>query len=311
MPMPMGYEQFQPPASNLNANNSKKIKIENDHSQNITPQQPNLQHVQGSPTPMGYEQFIPPQNNLNAPNSGRIKIESEDFLIYDVPGDGQCFFHALSLAITGNLSQSLVYRSLICSEIYNNFDFYEDQLKLSHHSNISRHEYLNKMVHGNQWATSTEISVATRILQSNINILLQGRDGHNNICFTKEEYINSSLSRNVDLLLHLNHFKLLIKNYNEQNGFQFHSTSIAIQQKSNEDSFSKLNKIYKSKISKGKKHEKRKQPQEKSSTSGKKIKMTKSNTNVEQKNPTQKNMPGIILNDIEIPISIIVKYVSI
>jgi hypothetical protein len=26
----MGYEQFQPPSSNLNANNSKKIKIEND-----------------------------------------------------------------------------------------------------------------------------------------------------------------------------------------------------------------------------------------------------------------------------------------
>ena len=71
------------------------------------------------------------------------------------------------------------------------------------------------MVHGNQWSTSTEIPVATRILQSNINIWLQGRDGHNNICFTKEEYINSSLSRNVDLLLHLNHFKLLIKNSNE------------------------------------------------------------------------------------------------
>jgi hypothetical protein len=121
-------------------------------------------------------------------------------------------------------------------------------------------------------------------LQSNINIWLQGRDGHSNICFTKEEYINSSLSRNVDLLLRLNHFKLLIKNSNEQNGFQFHSTSIAIQQKSNEDSFSKLNKIYKNKISKGKQNEKRKQPQEKSSTSGKKIKLAKSNTNVEHKN---------------------------
>jgi hypothetical protein len=177
--------------------------------------------------PMGYEQLKHPQNNLNAKNSGRIKIENEDFLMYDVPGDGQCFFHALSLAITGNLSQSLVYRSLICSEIYNNFDFYEDQLKLSHHTNISRHEYLNKMVHGNQWATSTEISVATRILQSIINIWLQGRDGQNNICFTKEEYINSSLSRNVDLLLHQNHFKLFIKNSMEQNGYQFHSTRIA------------------------------------------------------------------------------------
>jgi hypothetical protein len=39
--------------------------------------------------------------------------------------------------------------------------------------------------------------------------------------------------------------------------------------------------------------------------------LTKSNTNVEQKNPTQKNMTGIIPNVIEIPLSIIVKYVSI
>ena len=77
-------------------------------------------------------------------------------------------------------------------------------------------------------------------MQSNINIWLQGGDGQNNICFTKEEYINSSLSRNVDLLLHQNHFKLLIKNSTEQNGYQFHSTRITKQPKSNEDSFSKL-----------------------------------------------------------------------
>jgi hypothetical protein len=56
------------------------FSIENDHSQNITPQQPNVQHVQGSPMPMGYEQFKLPQNILDTPNSGRIKIESEDFL---------------------------------------------------------------------------------------------------------------------------------------------------------------------------------------------------------------------------------------
>jgi hypothetical protein len=73
--------------------------------------------------PVGYEQLKHPHNDLNAKNSGRIKIKNEDFLIYDVPGDGQCFFHALNLAITGNLSQSLVYRSLICSEIYN-FDLF-------------------------------------------------------------------------------------------------------------------------------------------------------------------------------------------
>ena len=163
------------------------------------------------------------------------------FFICDVPGDGQCFFHAISLAITGNLSQSLVYRSLICSEIYNNF-LWRPVTTWSQYQYFN-HEYLNKMVHGNQWATSTEISVAIIILQNNINIWLQGRDGQNNICFTKEEYINSSLSRNVDLFLHQNHFKLLTKNSTEQNGYQFHSARIAKQPKSNEDSFSKLQSI--------------------------------------------------------------------
>jgi hypothetical protein len=63
---------------------------------------------------------------------------------------------------------------LICSEIYNNFDFYEDQLKLSHHSNISRHAYRNKMVHGIQWATSIDISVATRI--GELEFIVKGLD---------------------------------------------------------------------------------------------------------------------------------------
>ena len=71
--MPMGYEQFQLPSSNLNANNSKEIKIENDHSQNITPHPSN---VQGTPAmPMGYEQLQPPPSNLNANISKKIKRE--------------------------------------------------------------------------------------------------------------------------------------------------------------------------------------------------------------------------------------------
>jgi hypothetical protein len=45
----------------------KKIKIENDHSQNIIPQQPNLQ---GSPMPMGYEQLKHPQNIKQHENTG-------------------------------------------------------------------------------------------------------------------------------------------------------------------------------------------------------------------------------------------------
>ena len=104
MPIPMGYE-LQPSSSNLNANNSKKKK---DREWPFTKYNPTTKFtacdVHGSPMPMDYEQFKPPQNNVNAPNYGRIQIESEDFPIYDVPGDGQCYFHAHSLAITGNVS---------------------------------------------------------------------------------------------------------------------------------------------------------------------------------------------------------------
>jgi hypothetical protein len=63
------------------------------------------------------------------------------------------------------------------------FDILFLYILFSFENESSLHVYRNKMVHGNQWATSTEISVATRILQSNINIWLQGRDGQNNICF--------------------------------------------------------------------------------------------------------------------------------
>jgi hypothetical protein len=52
--------------------------------------------------PMGYEQLKHPQNNLNAKNSGRIKIENEDFLMYDVPVDGQCNLSICSTLVTTN-----------------------------------------------------------------------------------------------------------------------------------------------------------------------------------------------------------------
>ena len=53
------------------------------------------------------------------------------------------------------------------------------------------------MVHGIQWATSTEISVATRILQSNINSWLQGRDGHNNITAGNRHKQNSWFCKEI------------------------------------------------------------------------------------------------------------------
>jgi hypothetical protein len=67
---------------------------------------------------------------------------------------------------------------------------------------------------------------------------------HSQVLFTK--IVVPSI---IDIVIQVmngpyNWYKLWTFNYNEQNGLKFYSTSIAIQQKSNEDSFSKLNKIY-------------------------------------------------------------------
>ncbi|CAC5413966.1 unnamed protein product [Mytilus coruscus] len=149
------------------------------------------------------------QSFLNVPHNGVIAIENHNFLIYDVPGDGNCFFSSLSLAINGDFSQKQIYRSLSCSEIYNNFYIYEDTLRLSHYNNITRDIYLQTMVNGKGWATSCEISIASNITQSNINIWIQGTNLANETVFTKEQYIHSPQSRTIDLLLSHNHFQLL------------------------------------------------------------------------------------------------------
>ncbi|CAG2201780.1 unnamed protein product [Mytilus edulis] len=109
------------------------------------------------------QHLVQKQSFLNVPHNGVIAIENDNFFIYDVPGDGKCFFSSLSLAINGDFSQKHVYRSLSCSEMYNNFYIYEDILKLSHYNNITRDIYLQTMVNGRGWATSCEISMASKI----------------------------------------------------------------------------------------------------------------------------------------------------
>ena len=157
------------------------------------------------------QHLVQKQSFLNVPHNGVIAIENDNFFIYDVPGDGNCFFSSLSLAINGDFSQTHVYRSLSCSEIYNNFYIYEDILKLSHYNNITRDIYLQTMVNGRGWATSCEISMASKITQSNINIWIQGTNLANKTVFTKEQYIHSPQSRTINILLSHNHFQLLRK----------------------------------------------------------------------------------------------------
>ena len=47
-------------------------------------------------------------------------VDNNLFLSYSVPGDGNCFFHSLSLLINGNTTNSSFYRNIICAHIIHN-----------------------------------------------------------------------------------------------------------------------------------------------------------------------------------------------
>ena len=128
-----------------------------------------------------HDQF---NSELILPPHGNVMIDNHNFSVYEVPGDGSCFFHALSLGLHGNFSASLQYRSSVCKQIYNNFMTYKSLIDLCHDNIKSPHEYWNGMVVGSQYATSCEIMAACSVLNVNINILVQGLDSQRNICFT-------------------------------------------------------------------------------------------------------------------------------
>jgi hypothetical protein len=48
-------------------------------------------------------------------------VDNNLFLSYSVPGDGNCFFHSLSLLKNGNTTNSSFYRNIICTHIIHNW----------------------------------------------------------------------------------------------------------------------------------------------------------------------------------------------
>lgn len=105
-------------------------------------------------------------------SSSNISINETKFNIFPVPGDGNCFFHSLSLILNGDFSMSKNYRQLICTFILQNWASWEDSILISHDHNMTQSVYTNVMLNGNGWATSSEIAVANRCLVTTKKCLL-------------------------------------------------------------------------------------------------------------------------------------------
>ena len=92
-----------------------------------------------------------------------VYLDNNPFLRYNVPGDGNCFFHLLSLLINVNTTYSSFYRNIICTHIIHNWSIWEDKIFHSHTNNMTVELYPQHTINRNGWATATEIEAAANL----------------------------------------------------------------------------------------------------------------------------------------------------
>ena len=157
--------------------------------------------------------------NLSRHNGPHTFEHIDDTLYtnWNVPGDGNCFFHCISLSLHGDFSHSEYYRKLICAHIIENWEEWGDLAVLSHSlPSNDPIQYWDIMANNNEWATVSELKVACEILQINIVTWLKGhRLDENNttkLHYTKEMHTSPmNTEKTLHLLLSNSHYTVLTK----------------------------------------------------------------------------------------------------
>ena len=148
-----------------------------------------------------------------APSTDNNESNIDTCEILDVPGDGNCFFHCLSLFLYGDFHQSHNLRGSICRHIFENWAQWENVVQNSHYGGIDQTLYYIDMLYNQDWATSSEVIAATHILQISITVWLKGtakREGQMVDILTPRTYGGDLQTReHVDVLLAHNHYRLI------------------------------------------------------------------------------------------------------
>ena len=150
--------------------------------------------------------YVASRVTLPVPSS-TISIDNKTFNVYDTPADGNCFFHAFSLFLKGNFSDSVVLRERVCQYIVDDWSNWEEKVHLHHHPQMSLGRYYSSMLNGNEWATSAEIEATAIVLGTPINVWLSTSLNHEPLLQSFLPTSNCNVPVNV--LLKSNHFQLL------------------------------------------------------------------------------------------------------
>lgn len=131
--------------------------------------------------------------------------------VQNVPCDGNCFFHCLSLSMHDNFSMSDNYRNEICGYILRNWEFFSDNIELGQYSPLS---YFNSMILGKEYASSCEIEVASKLFCREINVWLECINQNGYISYVRSNFKPDNLNHPpLHLLLKNQHYQFLIPKF--------------------------------------------------------------------------------------------------
>ena len=129
--------------------------------------------------------------------------------VFNVPGDGNCFFHCLSLNLWGSFRRSFGLRKSICEHVLQNWVIWKDRVWLCHGISDPRTYYL-RMIQSNGYATTCEIQAASQVLRCTINVWFHGNSQDGTSRFTLQSSIcTHPMALTLNLLLRNDHFQVI------------------------------------------------------------------------------------------------------
>ena len=144
-----------------------------------------------------------------SPEKEKISLNNKVFKVHSTPGDGNCFFHAVSLAVIGDYSQSDSLRKRVCLYIIENWTECMEKIHINHGPSMTKENYVISMLHKKGWATASEIEVAANILGQPITVWLWTGIDHSPFLQTFSPISSNDSANVINVLLRNNHYEMI------------------------------------------------------------------------------------------------------